>query len=162
MSENDSTNVRKFTHRLRCISCGKRIEFEVTADGFRRWQEGELIQCALPELSKSERELMISGVCGGCFDAMFGSEDDEEGEDDVALPDLHGTDDRGSDGEWGRIICWECRAREYLRHRKRYLDATSAMAPAGSRSRTSGLSGLRVLTVRSAASAAGPDPHLTN
>lgn len=101
MSENDSTNVQKLTVRRPCIKCRQEYEVEVSVDGWIRWREGELIQFALPELSKAERELMISGVCGGCFDAMFGSEDDEEGDDDVALPDLHGTDDRGSDGEWG-------------------------------------------------------------
>ena len=40
-----------------------------------RWQNGSLIQDAMPYLSADERELLISGTCGTCFDKMFGSEE---------------------------------------------------------------------------------------
>jgi len=50
-------------------------QFEIRGEDrdFIRWEEeGELIQNALPYLSADERELLISGICGGCFDKMFG------------------------------------------------------------------------------------------
>ena len=35
------------------------------------WENGALIQDALPYLSDDERELFISGTCGACYDKMF-------------------------------------------------------------------------------------------
>ena len=36
------------------------------------WKGGKYIQDAMPYLSADERELLISGTCGTCFDKMFG------------------------------------------------------------------------------------------
>ncbi len=36
-----------------------------------QWQDGGLIQDIMPYLTASERELLISGTCGVCFDEMF-------------------------------------------------------------------------------------------
>ncbi len=58
----------------RCKQCDQVFDIDVTADQLRRWQEGELIQRAMPELSVDLRELLISGTCGKCFDKMFGEE----------------------------------------------------------------------------------------
>lgn len=57
-----------------CIRCGKLYQFEVPNEGYKRWLEGELIQKALPMLTPDQRELMISGICGKCFDKMFGGD----------------------------------------------------------------------------------------
>jgi len=35
----------------------------------------------MPSLPKEERELLISGTCGTCFDALFEDDDEEEGDD---------------------------------------------------------------------------------
>ena len=35
------------------------------------WENGALIQDALPYLSADDRELLISGTCGACYDKMF-------------------------------------------------------------------------------------------
>jgi hypothetical protein len=35
------------------------------------WQDGELIQDALPYLTASEREMLISGTCDDCWQKMF-------------------------------------------------------------------------------------------
>lgn len=48
-----------------------------TAD-FKEWESGQPIQSVAPYLSEDERELLISGVCGKCFDDMFAGEDDDE------------------------------------------------------------------------------------
>ena len=61
------------THMVECWKCLETYTIEVSAEGYAEWQGGELIQEALSELSAGERELLISGTCGPCFDEMFGS-----------------------------------------------------------------------------------------
>lgn len=56
---------------LICKGCGTRIVLKFNASDYRRWKEGELIQRAMPYLTPNEREILITGVCGKCFDAMF-------------------------------------------------------------------------------------------
>lgn len=60
-----------------CPFCGKETVLLVPARGFRIWQEGELIQNALPDLSAGERETLISGLCPSCQEGIFGGDDDE-------------------------------------------------------------------------------------
>ena len=55
-----------------CDRCDEQFILRVNLDDVERWENGELIQNALPYLSADERELMISGRCGECFDKMFG------------------------------------------------------------------------------------------
>ena len=55
-----------------CRHCGEEHTMEVSQEGFQKWNEGELIQNALSELSADEREILISGICGKCYDTMFG------------------------------------------------------------------------------------------
>tara|TARA_R100000908_G_C3725229_1_gene126532 strand:+ start:553 stop:765 length:213 start_codon:yes stop_codon:yes gene_type:complete len=59
-----------------CRLCQETTDLEVNFQGFVNWKAGEFIQDALPELSADERELLISGTCGTCFDALFPSEDE--------------------------------------------------------------------------------------
>jgi len=54
-----------------CAYCLEVYTFECSTSGVVAWQAGELIQNALPELSADQRELMISGTCGKCWDKMF-------------------------------------------------------------------------------------------
>lgn len=54
-----------------CRSCGECQMISFNANDWQRWQEGELIQVAMPYLSDAEREMMISEICETCFDAMF-------------------------------------------------------------------------------------------
>jgi hypothetical protein len=60
-----------------CRSCKKIKTLEVNEEGFTAWKNREkLIQDALPELDKDDRELLISGTCGTCFSKMFGTCDE--------------------------------------------------------------------------------------
>lgn len=55
-----------------CISCHETSRLEVDENAYRNWKNnGMLIQKALPSLTDGERELLISGICGECFDSMF-------------------------------------------------------------------------------------------
>tara|TARA_Y100000296_G_scaffold73682_1_gene91423 strand:- start:308 stop:457 length:150 start_codon:yes stop_codon:yes gene_type:complete len=48
---------------------------QVQAEDYEAWENGELIQNAMPYLSADEREVLISGMCGPCFDNLFGDEE---------------------------------------------------------------------------------------
>ena len=69
-----------------CIKCHDVHILLVDSEDYAAWRQGELIQNAMPYLSPAEREILISGFCGRCFDEMFGEgEDDEYGDDDLTL-----------------------------------------------------------------------------
>lgn len=56
---------------VKCIRCGCTHTLIVPERGYDDWRSGALIQHALPSLSDADRELLISRVCGLCFDRMF-------------------------------------------------------------------------------------------
>jgi len=62
---------RNTTFIVKCNLCGETSALEIPIAGFRRWQYGELIQNALPELDPRQRELLISRTCSKCFDELF-------------------------------------------------------------------------------------------
>jgi len=69
-----------------CIKCRALSDIVADPDDFADWAKGKLIQDAMPYMSDSDRELLISSICGPCFDVMFGEgEDDEYGDDDLTL-----------------------------------------------------------------------------
>lgn len=61
-----------------CKFCGTQLTVEADEEKLARFDAGEHIQDVFPELNEDDRELMISGVCGKCFDEMFADEDDKE------------------------------------------------------------------------------------
>jgi hypothetical protein len=44
---------------------------EVEKDAYEAWQDGMLIQNAMPNLDPTEREQLISGLCPMCQDEVF-------------------------------------------------------------------------------------------
>lgn len=63
-----------------CPFCGTETVTFVPSHGFYAWQDGELIQNALPGLTPEQRETLISGMCVECQHDFF--DEDEYGEDD--------------------------------------------------------------------------------
>lgn len=61
---------------VRCRECKEYKDIPVTRAQLEAWTGGMLIQRAMPNVSPDDRELLISGTCGPCFDKMF---DGEEG-----------------------------------------------------------------------------------
>jgi hypothetical protein len=59
-----------------CRMCQLRTSFPVRRAGYVAWKDGGLIQKVLSELSKEQRELMISGTCGACFEKLFTGEEE--------------------------------------------------------------------------------------
>lgn len=57
-----------------CFRCG--VVFDVgpvLQDAIQRHIEGEIAQTAFPDLSKGEREFLISMTCSGCWAKIFGT-----------------------------------------------------------------------------------------
>lgn len=57
---------------VECTVCRTKHTILVPAGGYWKWAKGHAkIQDALPGLTEDERELLVSGICGQCFDKMF-------------------------------------------------------------------------------------------
>lgn len=69
------------TIRSNCPFCGKTHEVEVDYRPFQRWQDGELIQYAMPHLTPTQREQLISGICPKCQDSVFAPPPEPEDEE---------------------------------------------------------------------------------
>lgn len=68
--------------RAKCLlGCQKLYDIPVTPEQFAEFTSGPSsrhIQQVMPNLSPDDRELLISGMCGTCFDATFADEPDED------------------------------------------------------------------------------------
>jgi hypothetical protein len=58
-----------------CIKCQTTHHIIVPVAGYAAWRNGILIQDALPELTDDQREILLSRICGPCFDAIFHPKD---------------------------------------------------------------------------------------
>ena len=57
---------------LNCPFCGTIHEVEVNSNEYSAWMSGELIQHAMPSLTATEREQLISRLCPDCQRKIFG------------------------------------------------------------------------------------------
>lgn len=57
-------------YEIQCKFCHQIYEIEISDDEFRRLDSGEYVQDVFPFMSLDIRELLISGVCGECFDEI--------------------------------------------------------------------------------------------
>ena len=62
------------TLQAQCVSCKDTHVLMVNKNDLKRWESGARIQDAMPYLTPDERELLISGICGKCFDRMLGED----------------------------------------------------------------------------------------
>jgi hypothetical protein len=66
-----------------CVHCESQHEFEVVKEAYDSWKLGEvLIQDAMPELTPSQRELLMSQTCDDCWQQFFSDEEDVIDEED--------------------------------------------------------------------------------
>lgn len=65
-------NKNKMLVELQCLLCGGKHSVTVNAEAYMDWLNGDLIQRAMPELSGTEREQLISQMCPTCQDKIFG------------------------------------------------------------------------------------------
>lgn len=54
-----------------CPFCVKEDVITVERNDYISWREGELIQNAMPYLNNVQREQLISGMCGPCWDRFI-------------------------------------------------------------------------------------------
>lgn len=55
-----------------CLECGEDVTIVVEATDWELWYLGAtLVQDTFPYLTADQREILISGICGKCFDKMF-------------------------------------------------------------------------------------------
>lgn len=57
-----------------CVQCKETQTIVTKTEGFKSYSQGQLIQNAFPDVSDSNREFMISGICPNCWDKLFGEE----------------------------------------------------------------------------------------
>ena len=62
----------------RCVYCKGDTTITVLTGKYLRWKGGAYVQAEWPLMSPDDRETMISGTHGVCFDAMWPEEDDDE------------------------------------------------------------------------------------
>lgn len=55
----------------KCITCEEEYQLEVYEEDYVAWMNGKHIQDALPYVPADSREILISGMCGGCFVKIF-------------------------------------------------------------------------------------------
>lgn len=58
-----------------CCVCKVIEVIPVQEEDFIAWRQGGYIQDIFHYLSADTREIMISGICGECYDKMFGEEE---------------------------------------------------------------------------------------
>lgn len=55
-----------------CKACLREHHILVPKAGYAMWARGlKHIQDAMPGLTEDERELLVNGICGRCFDKLF-------------------------------------------------------------------------------------------
>lgn len=64
--------------KRRCPVTGvdKEMEIDVTVAQLAEWQAGKLIQNAMPTLTPSEREFIMTGITDDVWDKIFEKEED--------------------------------------------------------------------------------------
>lgn len=67
----------KVAEKVTCITCKTNHEVFVNPVDMERYKNGTHAQDAFPYLTEDQRELLISQICGTCFDAMFEGDEDE-------------------------------------------------------------------------------------
>ena len=68
---------------VQCHRCKQDVEVPATEQQLANWRAGELIQRAMPNLTADEREILISGYCGKCFDEITLEPEYDEGQDEI-------------------------------------------------------------------------------
>lgn len=55
-----------------CPLCGAETVVPVDSEAVKEWDQGALIQDAMPDLTAEQREALLTGICTPCWDKSFG------------------------------------------------------------------------------------------
>ena len=74
-----------------CLVCKKRVQINVDKDAYETWTRGEgyLINL-MPQLTVDEREILISSICGTCYDIVCGDDEPDPSEPYRDFEDTYG------------------------------------------------------------------------
>ena len=61
---------------VNCVECGESHNITVDRMDYFHFQQGELPQHAFPYLSSTDQQLLVSKICGECFEEMFATLDE--------------------------------------------------------------------------------------
>lgn len=61
-----------------CYSCGKPQTVSARPEELEKFRAGGYAQDCFPTLPADQREFLISGICGVCWDEMFGGDEEDE------------------------------------------------------------------------------------
>lgn len=61
-----------------CCVCNKYELWNLDRDAVAKWQEGEHIQHAFPDMSAEDREVLISGTHPDCWKELFPEEEEDD------------------------------------------------------------------------------------
>lgn len=89
-----------YTIHRRCPFCGELAHVTVPGKGLWAWEHGEFVQVAFPDLNAEEREMVMTGTHGACWDEAF--PEPEEG-----CPNGCG-DTVEYDEEMDTVVCLKC------------------------------------------------------
>ena len=65
--------MKNLTITLQCPFCGDYHKVSMNETTYYNWCSGELIQNAMPDMTPTEREQLISGLCPNCQEKIFGN-----------------------------------------------------------------------------------------
>lgn len=71
--------------QVACIRCQEVHTIPITETQIDAFERGAHIQLVVPKVHRALREMLVSGICGKCWDEIHGVEpdcDDEEHEDE--------------------------------------------------------------------------------
>lgn len=71
----------KITRKSPLTGITRTKEIDVTIAQILAWEEGELIQNAMPQLSADDREFVKTGITGEEWDQLFGGAEEVEEEE---------------------------------------------------------------------------------
>ena len=61
-----------------CLVCDKYEVWSLDREAVTRWQEGENIQVAFPDMKLEDRDVLISGTHPACWDKLFATEGESD------------------------------------------------------------------------------------
>lgn len=76
--EKDASSGIVHIHTIKCPDCRTQEVFTVSEYALSEYESGALMQKAFPMLNAGQRERLITGICGDCFDKMFSPEEGDE------------------------------------------------------------------------------------
>jgi len=73
----------KITRKSPLTGITRTKEIDVTIEQILAWEEGELIQNAMPQLSADDREFIKAGISAEEWDQLFGGSEEAEQEEEL-------------------------------------------------------------------------------